>query len=56
MIIQGIRLPNVTKLPGHSSIATATRIYNHSIQTAEQLTVEKVHQLINPSRDNARIK
>ena len=50
MIMQGIPLPTVAKLAGHSSTATTSKIYSHSIQTAEQLAMEKVANVINPNR------
>lgn len=50
MIMQGVPLPSVAKLAGHSSTATTTRIYSHSIQSAEQLAIEKVANVINPNR------
>jgi len=50
MIMQGIPLPTVARLVGHSSTATTSKIYSHSIQTAEQLAIEKVANVINPSR------
>jgi len=50
MLMQGIPIASVARLAGHSSPATTTKLYSHSIQTAEQLAIEKVANVINPSR------
>lgn len=50
LIMQGIPLPTVARLVGHSSTATTSKIYSHSIQSAEQLAIEKVANVINPTR------
>ena len=50
MIMQGVPIPSVARLVGHSSTSTTTRIYSHSIQLAEQIAIEKVADVINPSR------
>lgn len=51
MIMQGVPLPTVAKMAGHSSTATTTRIYSHSIKTAEQMAIEKVANILNPNRE-----
>ena len=51
MIMQGVPLPSIARLVGHSSTATTTKIYSHSIQSAEQLAIDKVANVINPSRN-----
>ena len=50
MIMQGVPLTSIAKLAGHSSIATTAKVYSHSIKTAEQMAMEKVANVINPSR------
>ncbi|MBK5262102.1 MAG: site-specific integrase [Peptostreptococcaceae bacterium] len=51
MIMQGVPLPTVAKMAGHSSTATTTRIYSHSIKTAEQMAIEKVANISTPNRE-----
>ena len=50
MIMQGVPLPTVAKLAGHSDTATTAKVYSHSIKIAEQMAVELVANVINPAR------
>lgn len=48
MIMQGVPLPTIASMVGHSSVATTTKIYSHSIKTAEQIAIDAVANVINP--------
>jgi integrase len=52
MIMQGVPLPTVAKLAGHSTTATTIKIYSHSIKTAEQMAADLVANVINPARQS----
>lgn len=43
--MQGVPIPAVALLD------TTTKLYSHSIKTAEQLAIEKVTNVINPDRN-----
>lgn len=50
LIANGVPLPTVSKIVGHSNTTTTVNLYSHSIMEAEQQAMEVTGGLLNPMR------
>lgn len=48
LIANGVNIPTVSKRLGHSSVTTTTKIYSHSIQSADEIASNILSEKLNP--------
>ena len=48
LIANGVNIPTVSRILGHSSISTTTKVYAHAIQSADEIASEVIDDRLNP--------
>ena len=52
LIANGVNIPTVSKRLGHSNVSTTTKIYSHSIQSADEIASNILSEKLNPVYKN----